>query len=104
MAGLAALAGASMQTLPAGEPQSAELLSGGRDRVVQYSVSPPSRRERRALADLDSLVLAPALERLRARELTSIDLLIDRVHARVTRSGLARFWRRQRPWWEYLRR
>jgi hypothetical protein len=31
-------------------------------------------------------------------------VIVGGVHAHLVRSSRLRFWRRQRPWWEYLRR
>lgn len=102
VAGVAALAGTSMQIAPALPADG--FRAGGRAQVIQLAVAPPSRRAHRTLADIDEQFIAPLLARLRAREIESIDLLMGDVHANLGRSGLARFWRRRRPWWEYLRR
>ena len=56
----------------------------------------------RALELLEQRWLAPALQALRARELSSLSLLAGSFAYRLTRWYLARFWRPLPPWWQAL--
>jgi len=56
----------------------------------------------RAFEQLEQRWLAPALQALRARELSSLSLLAGSFAYRLTRWHLARFWRSASPWWEAL--
>jgi len=55
-----------------------------------------------AFEQLEQRWLAPALQALRARRLSSISLLAGLFAYRLTRWYLARFWRPPSPWWEAL--
>ena len=46
--------------------------------------------------------VAPALADLRSRRLGRIELSAGERTFRLSAGGLARFWRRRRPWWEML--
>jgi hypothetical protein len=46
--------------------------------------------------------LAPALADLKSRRLRGIELSAGEQSFRVSARGLARFWRKPRPWWETL--
>jgi hypothetical protein len=56
----------------------------------------------RAVEQLEQRWLAPSLQALRARRLSSLGLLAGSVAYRLTRWQLARFWRPRLPWWEAL--
>ena len=101
LAGLAALAGTPLRSTDADVGAG---NAGAADVVLQHAVVATPREGGRTLAELDATVVASQVERLRRGELESIELLIGTVAARATRGGFARFWRRRRPWWEYLRR
>jgi hypothetical protein len=53
-------------------------------------------------AQLELRWLAPALQALRARQLSALTLLAGSFAYRLTRWHLARFWRPRSPWWEAL--
>jgi len=53
-------------------------------------------------AQLEQRWLAPALQALRARRLSTLTLLAGSFAYRLTRWHLARFWRPRSPWWEAL--
>jgi len=55
-----------------------------------------------AFEQLEQRWLAPALEALRARQLSGLSLLAGSFAYRLTRWHLARFWRPRLPWWEAL--
>jgi hypothetical protein len=55
-----------------------------------------------ALQRLEQHWLTPALQALRARRLSVIELLAGSHGYRLRWPDLARFWRRRRPWWESL--
>jgi hypothetical protein len=57
---------------------------------------------RGALARLEQHWLAPALQALRARSLSGIELLAGSREYRLRRLNLARLWRTRAPWWEHL--
>jgi hypothetical protein len=56
----------------------------------------------RTFEQLEQRWLAPALQALRARRLSSLSLLAGSFAYRLTRWYLARFWRPASPWWEAL--
>jgi hypothetical protein len=56
----------------------------------------------RAFEQLEQRWLAPALQALRARQLSTLTLLAGAFGYRLTRWQLARFWRAASPWWEAL--
>jgi hypothetical protein len=55
-----------------------------------------------AFEQLEQRWLAPALEALRAGQLSSLSLLAGSCAYRLRRWHLARFWRPRLPWWEAL--
>jgi hypothetical protein len=55
-----------------------------------------------ALQRFDQRWLQPAMQALRARELSVIELLAGSHAYRLSRLKLTRFWRRRLPWWESL--
>jgi hypothetical protein len=55
-----------------------------------------------ALQRLEQRWLAPAIQALRARELSAIELFAGSHAYRLSWVNLARFWRTRSPWWEPL--
>ena len=97
------LRGSPVAPLPDGFERIAGPAEGAS--VVLYPTLGPTLRAEgplQAFEQLEQRWLAPALQALRARRLSSLSLLAGSFAYRLTRWYLARFWRPPSPWWEAL--
>lgn len=94
------LRGSPVAPLPAGY----ERVAGSADdlSVVLYPTLDAKGGQLPAFEQLEQRWLAPALQALRARQLSALSLLAGSCAYRLTRWQLARFWRPRAPWWEAL--
>jgi hypothetical protein len=52
--------------------------------------------------DIETRWLRPAIAQLRAGSLSRVEISVDQCRFVLTSRGLRRFWRRRKPWWEFL--
>jgi hypothetical protein len=94
------LRGSPIATLPEGFERDAGSADGLS--VVLYPTLDVKGGQLAAFEQLEQRWLAPALQALRARQLSALNLLAGSFAYRLTRWQLARFWRPRSPWWEAL--
>jgi hypothetical protein len=94
------LRGSPIAPLPEGFERDAGSADGLS--VVLYPTLDVKGGQLAAFEQLEQRWLAPALQALRARQLSALSLLAGSFAYRLTRWQLARFWRPRSPWWEAL--
>jgi hypothetical protein len=85
-------------------PEGFERIAGSTDglSVVLYPTVDARGGQLPAFEQLEQRWLAPALQALRARRLSTLSLLAGSFAYRLGRWQLARFWRPSSPWWQAL--